>query len=226
MSWIEDRLAAAPCPLEGTNFIEIVTNLSRPLTDDAFKLGLETNNQQMRSFVEDRRRMIPDYIFTDPTFPPDSRILVKSHPHNHIFWRRPHQMSSNPRLVQDGFSSNDVIQGEVGDCYFLSSCAAVARQPKLMEKVIPPGQTLDKRDPAYDGLVRFRFWRFGKWREVIVDDWLPTIDGESPYYSRSSDSNEFWISLFEKAYAKLVLLRHNYELSLYNGVCSQVARFL
>lgn len=47
-----------------------------------------------------------------------------------------------------------------------------------------------------------RFWQYGEWKEIIIDDRLPTRDGELMYL-RSTTKNEFWSALFEKAYAKL-----------------------
>jgi len=46
-------------------------------------------------------------------------------------------------------------------------------------------------------LNKKRFWQFGEWVDVVVDDFLPTRDGQL-IYMRSDDPNEFWPSLVEK----------------------------
>ena len=88
----------------------------------------------------------------------------------------------------------------MGDCWFLASMASLALRKDMFAKVVPLDQSFEKGD--YTGAFRFRFWRYGKWEEVVVDDYLPTKNGRL-FLIQSDDSNEFWSALFEKAYAKI-----------------------
>jgi len=43
----------------------------------------------------------------------------------------------------------------------------------------------------------------GLWRKVLVDDYLPCDNNDNVLVSKSSNANEFWVSLIEKAYMKV-----------------------
>ena len=49
-----------------------------------------------------------------------------------IQWLRPHELVSKPALYVDGTSRRDVIQGILGDCWLLSTCAALAKKVSII----------------------------------------------------------------------------------------------
>ncbi|XP_013396844.2 calpain-B-like [Lingula anatina] len=146
-------------------------------------------------------------LFEDPDFPATSASLtyLENPPaaSRQVVWLRPKDIvgpGKQPQLIKDGISRSDIDQGSLADCWFLSACAAVSARQKFMKIIIPDNQVLT--GPEYHGIVWFRFWRFGKWYNVCVDDRLPTKNGKL-FYGSCDDSEEFWVPLLEKAYAKL-----------------------
>ncbi|KAL6105854.1 capn14 [Pungitius sinensis] len=141
--------------------------------------------------------------YVDDVFPPDAvsigEGILSPSDLARVQWLRPMKLAPYPNFILDGISRFDVGQGVIGDCWFIASIAALTFQQQIFEKVVPVEQTFDAK---YCGLFHFRFWRFGKWVDVVIDDKLPTIDGRL-LFAHSKDQNEFWPVLMEKAYAKV-----------------------
>ena len=75
-------------------------------------------------------------------------------------------------------------------------------------QVIPDDAYPNVGTEAHDGIFHARFWRFGVWDDVYIDDFLPVIHDTVPWGARSAtDENEFWVSLLEKAFARSGSLR-------------------
>jgi hypothetical protein len=121
-------------------------------------------------------------------------------------------------------SSNEVIQGALGDCWFIGALSVLASRDELLigglnqydinndfevtesiaktmaEGVYPPIFKSYERT----GLYVFRFFKDFSWRYVIIDDRIPCYkSNKQPVFGRCSDIKELWVPLIEKAYAKL-----------------------
>ncbi|XP_044871875.1 calpain-3 isoform X4 [Mauremys mutica] len=139
-------------------------------------------------------------LYVDPDFPPNESSLFYSQKLPIKFeWKRPTEICENPRFIIGGANRTDICQGELGDCWFLAAIACLTLNEKLLCRVIPHDQTFIKN---YAGIFHFQFWRYGNWVDVVIDDCLPTYNNQL-VFTKSSQRNEFWSALLEKAYAKL-----------------------
>ncbi|XP_071050221.1 calpain-A-like isoform X2 [Onthophagus taurus] len=139
-------------------------------------------------------------LFEDPDFPPtDSSLFYSRRPDRYYEWKRPHEISDNPQFFVEGYSRFDVQQGELGDCWLLAAVANLTLYKRLFFQVVPDDQGFEEK---YAGIFHFRFWQYGRWVDVVIDDRLPTYRGQLVFL-HSTEDNEFWSALLEKAYAKL-----------------------
>ncbi|CAH1397162.1 unnamed protein product [Nezara viridula] len=139
-------------------------------------------------------------LFEDPEFPPrDSSLYFSQQPPRNFEWKRPIEIHPEPKFVVEGASRFDVKQGELGDCWLLAAIANLTLHQDLFDLVVIPDQSFESK---YAGIFHFRFWQYGNWVDVVVDDRLPTYNGEL-IFLHSAEPNEFWSALLEKAYAKL-----------------------
>nr|XP_009928063.1 PREDICTED: calpain-3 isoform X4 [Haliaeetus albicilla] len=139
-------------------------------------------------------------LYEDPDFPPNESSLFYSQKIPIKFeWKRPREICENPRFIIGGANRTDICQGELGDCWFLAAIACLTLNKKLLCRVIPHDQSFIQN---YAGIFHFQFWRYGDWVDVIIDDCLPTYNNQL-VFTKSSQRNEFWSALLEKAYAKL-----------------------
>ena len=101
----------------------------------------------------------------------------------------------------------------MGNCWFAAAMANLTLHEKLFAKVVPPDQNFEN---DYAGIFHFRFWKDGKWVNVVIDDKLPTINnGSTLLFMDSEYKNEFWSALLEKAYAKLHGSYESLDLGMY-----------
>ncbi|MEQ2316526.1 hypothetical protein AMECASPLE_033367 [Ameca splendens] len=143
-------------------------------------------------------------LFQDEEFPANLGSLgnlekIKAEELKEVQWLRPHDLNPAAAFIVDGLSRFDFKQGDVGNCWFLSSIGSLTLCKSLLVEVVPQDQNFND---GYAGIFHFKFWRFGKWVDVVIDDLLPTRD-RIPVSVSSRSGGEFWAPLLEKAYAKL-----------------------
>jgi len=119
-----------------------------------------------------------------------------------VKWLRPHEICNKPLFYsKNGPSRNDVIQGIIGDCWIIGPISNLPLNPEMLAEVIPEGQGFER--DKYTGTFHFRFHSLTGWKDVYVDDTLPTVDGRL-IFAHSRKHNIFWAPLLEKAYVKFV----------------------
>jgi hypothetical protein len=133
-----------------------------------------------------------------------------------VVWLRPAEIVSAPRLFGEGGpNGSDVVGGQLGDRWFLGALAVVAEHISLLRQIftsscaVPAAASREHAMSDFklptSGLISFRFWKLGQWQEVVIDDRLP-CDARTrrPLYAHSKRPEVMWVSLVEKAYAKLL----------------------
>ena len=72
----------------------------------------------------------------------------------------------------NGFRADDLVQGKVGDCWFLSALAVVAERPDLIMRLFNNGtfNTISEY-----GMVRVNLFLDGYWKTITIDTFLPCI---------------------------------------------------
>ncbi|KAG9223634.1 hypothetical protein CCMSSC00406_0008517 [Pleurotus cornucopiae] len=153
------------------------------------------------------------------------------------------QVFDKPQFFVDGADANDIVQGALGDCWFLSALAMMATAKGLVEKFCVA------RDEVV-GVYGFVFFRDSYWVPVVIDDMLYTSipkfeelnrsekhlyhnsrdnynklarkGNKTLYFAKSGTEGETWVPLLEKAYAKL----HGDYASLSGGEASEAVEDL
>jgi hypothetical protein len=120
---------------------------------------------------------------------------------------------SQYELFTDGPQLNDIRQGSVGDCYFLSVLSSYADQdPEVIRQMIVD---------LGDGTYALRGYHNGNEIYVRLDADLPTYSSGTPAYAKLTPDNELWVALAEKAYAYIRTGENSYA-SISGGWMSDV----
>ena len=95
-----------------------------------------------------------------------------------------------------------MMQGGVGDCYFMSTLSAIAEFPSLIFQLFRTQEVME------NGFYEIVLFIDGEWQIVFMDDYLPIKNGTeflafAGKYKTVDKKNELCVSLLEKAWAKI-----------------------
>ncbi len=123
-------------------------------------------------------------------------------------WRRPSEFTTRKPVMISFVSAMSIEQDAVGDCSFVSSlCISAAYERRWRKRLITSIIYPQNRhgQPVYNpsGKYMIKLHYNGIDRKVIVDDRLPLGRNGKLLCACTSNRNELWVSIIEKAYMKL-----------------------
>ncbi|CAD8146197.1 unnamed protein product [Paramecium octaurelia] len=147
-------------------------------------------------------------IFTDPDFPPNAASLGPKFSANN--WKRLQELFQGEQKVfsidtqhdksgaglNKWISHRDICQGDLGDCYFMSTLSSIACKWPDQIKDLFPIQRANKF-----GVYGVKMCINGEWKVIPIDDNIPVKNGKIAF-TKNADK-EIWVSLLEKAWAKV-----------------------
>ena len=145
--------------------------------------------------------------FKDKQFPPTKSSLCGTPIHrdykgelDKVVWKRPEEIEIMKNFVlKNEISPDDILQGRLGDCYFLCALSSLAEHPDLILRLFDWDLRVD------NGIYSVWLNLNGQWRNYVVDDWFPCYLNRQMKtelaFSRT-EQMELWVCVLEKVYAK------------------------
>eukprot|EP00930_Biecheleria_cincta_P081887 TRINITY_DN7133_c0_g2_i1.p1 TRINITY_DN7133_c0_g2~~TRINITY_DN7133_c0_g2_i1.p1 ORF type:complete len:898 (-),score=165.36 TRINITY_DN7133_c0_g2_i1:286-2979(-) len=133
----------------------------------------------------------------------------------HVMWERCTLLHPAAVVFGKDVGAQDINQGRLGDCWFMSALSILAEDASLVYSLLPAqGQDLSA------GCLEFRCCKGGWWTHIVMDTYLPTSKGHGgPIYGHGrwieeekkeagsciarGATKEQWVSFVEKGYAKM-----------------------
>lgn len=103
----------------------------------------------------------------------------------------------------EGVRPDDIKQGQIGNCWFLSGAAAVAEQPERLQSVFL------NQELSSEGIYGLQMYALGVPVTITIDDNVPLWDSTTmTLFANIGKDKSLWAPLLEKAFAKM---HGNYE---------------
>ena len=176
----------------------------------------KNKNKNIISYWKNQDYPIPGALYIDPLFPPNKNSLLGLDSNGTIidpkaykdnineikaneieFIRASDIFDNKHKLFSEKIEIGDVIQGTLGDCYFLSSVANICKFPGLIIALFKT------KEVNKDGFYEIIFYIDGNRQIVIVDDFFPCFKKNKFPCFAQPNGKEIWVMLLEKAWAKV-----------------------
>ena len=154
-------------------------------------------------------------VFVDKQFPSDSKCLFGPNKElpagveqyevedwDKIVFCRAKEIfeSDNYQVFIDKIEPGDILQGALGNCYFLSAIATIAEEaPDLIKK------RFLFSSKSSEGLYGIYVRVTGMWKLVIIDDFFPSKKNcaKPEFAFTRANGPELWVVLLEKVWSKI-----------------------
>ena len=174
-------------------------------------------------------------MFVDADFPPNYKSLYGSLENNHKrakegygrlpvadSWRRGKQLTHSRdgnkmkyQVFRGEPSAEDIQQGALGDCYFLSALAVVATRLDIINKIFVSKETNNI------GAYQVRLCKDGNWQIITVDSLFPITKNGTLAYANGARC-QLWPAILEKAFAKI----YGSYAAIESGTCIEALQIL
>jgi hypothetical protein len=147
--------------------------------------------------------------FVDPKFPPNETSLIFLNQNNEATkdvtteeldllkkfkWKRVSEIMKN-YVLYDEIGLEDIHQGQIGNCYFLSAVCAIAEFKERFDEIFI------SKNKSNNGCYQVKLVLQGVPTLVYIDDYFPTYNNW--FAGVTSGQKEIWVQVLEKAWAKI-----------------------
>ena len=125
--------------------------------------------------------------------------LIKDYKRGHIIWKRAKDIFINQKylLFSKDINQKNIIQGSIGNCYFLTIISGLIKFPSLIYQLF---NCLNVTENCFNVLYLNINNKISK---IYLDDYFPYNTRKNKPIFCKPYNNEIWLMLLEKAWAKI-----------------------
>lgn len=143
-------------------------------------------------------------VFMDSEFPHDSRSIGSMQLNaEEVEWIPARKLCNGSEGLFEGIGPNDLLQGQLCDCWLMAALASLAEFPKDIRNCFVT-KTLQKKGKY---ILRLYDHHLGQFVSIVIDEFIPchasssSVFAGEPLFARPR-GNQIWVLLIEKAIAK------------------------